>query len=101
MNKIRRGFFSFSAVTAPGEHRNYNAWHLFDHVPENLGLPGVAHGQRWVCPPEYRRLRLADDAALAALKITLEKELTRLSVEADTLTGQSAIMPAEAVDARA
>ena len=36
--------------------------------------------------------RDADDAALEALKKTLEEELTRVSVAADTLIGQSAIV---------
>ena len=65
MNKIKRGFFSFSAVTRAGQHQAYNAWHMFDHIPENMALQGVMHGQRWVCPPEYQTQRLADDAALA------------------------------------
>lgn len=65
MNKIRRGFFSFSAVTRAGQHQAYNAWHMFDHIPENMALPGVMHGQRWVCPPEYAEQRLANDPALA------------------------------------
>ncbi|WP_166868196.1 hypothetical protein [Salinibacterium sp. ZJ70] len=40
-------FFSFIALTDPTAHRAYNEWHQLDHLPENLALPGVAHGQRW------------------------------------------------------
>ena len=64
-NKIRRGFFSFSMVTRPGAHQDYNAWHLYDHIPENMALQGVVHGQRWVSPPAYAARRPAADAALA------------------------------------
>ena len=66
MNKIKRGYFSFSLVTKPGEHQNYNQWHMFDHLPEQMTVDGIAFGQRWVCPPEYAKLRLANDPALAA-----------------------------------
>jgi len=45
--------------------------------------------------------RDADDAALDALRLRLEQEMTRVSVQADTLTGHIAILPAEALDARA
>lgn len=50
-------FFSFVAL--PGataeEHRAYNHWHLFDHRPENLALPGIAWGDRWTRPRKNRR----------------------------------------------
>lgn len=51
--KVAYGFVSFTEV-APGEHRNYNAWHLFDHLPEQLPIPGIVHGQRWVLSPTLR-----------------------------------------------
>ncbi len=44
-------FFSFTEV-APSRHQEYNAWHQLDHFPENLALPGVIHGQRWVRSPD-------------------------------------------------
>lgn len=59
MNKIRVGFFSFTEITDPKEHRAYNAWHQLDHMPEQLPLRGIAHGQRWVHTPACRRARLA------------------------------------------
>lgn len=40
-------FFSFVELTDPTQHGAYNRWHLFDHRPENLALPGVAWGERW------------------------------------------------------
>lgn len=42
-------FFSFVTLahSTPNDHRNYNRWHLMDHRPENLALPGVAWGDRW------------------------------------------------------
>ncbi|MFI0357539.1 hypothetical protein [Actinomadura sp. 9N407] len=47
-NKV---FFSFTEVDA-SRHQEYNAWHQLDHMPENLALPGVTHGQRWVRSPD-------------------------------------------------
>ena len=65
MNKIKVGFFSFSAVTDPKEHRSYNEWHQLDHIPENVGIQGIVHGQRWVSPPEYTAARALADPMLA------------------------------------
>ena len=48
--KVAAGFVSFTEVDA-GEHRSYNEWHLFDHLPEQLPLPGLVWGQRWVVRP--------------------------------------------------
>lgn len=45
-------FFSFAQVTDPSRHRDYNAWHQLDHRPENLALPGVRWGERWVHSPD-------------------------------------------------
>lgn len=49
-------FFSFVDLTDPAQHAAYNRWHLFDHRPENLALPGVAWGDRWMRPDSYREL---------------------------------------------
>ena len=57
--KIRIGFFSFTEVTDPAEHRSYNEWHQLDHLPEQLPVAGIAWGQRWVCTPQCRRARTA------------------------------------------
>ncbi|MBA2607578.1 MAG: hypothetical protein H0U92_01405 [Actinobacteria bacterium] len=51
--KVTHGFVSFTEVAA-GHHRSYNAWHLFDHLPEQYRLPGVVFGQRWVLTPPLR-----------------------------------------------
>ena len=45
--KAAFGFFSFTEVTDPAEHRAYNEWHQLDHLPEQFPLPGVVYGQRW------------------------------------------------------
>lgn len=55
-----RAFFSFPEVVDPARHRDYNAWHQLDHRPENLALPGVAHGDRWVRTPECRDASAVD-----------------------------------------
>ncbi len=64
MNKVKVGFFSFTEITRPDEHGPYNEWHQLDHVPENIALPGIAHGQRWVCPPAYRDARSCSEPEL-------------------------------------
>lgn len=56
-----RVFFSFPQLTDPRRHRDYNAWHQLDHQPENLALPGVLHGARWVRSPDCRAVGTADD----------------------------------------
>src|SRR5579862_6444048 len=45
-------FFSFTQIPDPTKHRAYNEWHQLDHRPENLALPGVLYGERWVRSPE-------------------------------------------------
>jgi hypothetical protein len=63
--KVRLGFFSFSEVTDPSEHRAYNEWHQLDHLPQQYQLPGVVLGQRWVCSSECRAAREFDSEVLA------------------------------------
>ncbi|MDL9979347.1 hypothetical protein [Microbacterium candidum] len=53
-------FFSFVELTDPSQHGSYNRWHLFDHRPENLALPGVAWGERWAVTDESRAQPGAD-----------------------------------------
>ncbi|HXQ89976.1 MAG TPA: hypothetical protein VN768_00385 [Acidimicrobiales bacterium] len=65
MSKVQIGFFSFTEVTDPAEHRSYNEWHQLDHMPEQFPLPGVVFGQRWVCTPACQRARQDDASALA------------------------------------
>src|SRR5205807_9031016 len=49
-----------------GRHREYNEWHLFDHMPENFKLDGLQWGQRWVATPELIERRLFAQADLGA-----------------------------------
>ena len=67
MAKVRIGFFSFTEITDPAEHRSYNAWHQLDHMPEQYLLPGVLFGQRWVSTPACRRARALDAPTLAPI----------------------------------
>ena len=67
MNKVKIGFFSFTEITDPKEHHSYNEWHQLDHVPENIALPGIAHGQRWASPPAYAKARMASDPSIAPI----------------------------------
>jgi hypothetical protein len=62
---IDKAFFSFTSVAA-GHHQDYNRWHQLDHRPENLALPGVIWGERWVLSPDcvaagVERLAPVDD----------------------------------------
>jgi hypothetical protein len=63
-NKVKVGFFSFTEITDPAEHRSYNEWHQLDHMPEQYPLPGVAFGQRWVSTPACRAARAVSGAEL-------------------------------------
>jgi len=64
VNKVKVGFFSFTEIL-DGRHREYNEWHLFDHMPEQFKLEGLHWGQRWVATPELidRRLFAGDELA--------------------------------------
>lgn len=65
---VEVGFFSFTEITGAEHHRAYNEWHQLDHLPEQIPLPGIVAGQRWVSTPACREARLwtADvDPALA------------------------------------
>lgn len=60
-------FFSFTEVPDPTRHREYNEWHQLDHRPENLALPGVQYGERWVLAPDCVRAGVLCFAPLDAL----------------------------------
>lgn len=64
-SKIKVGFFSFTEVLG-GRHREYNEWHLLDHMPENFKLDGLQWGQRWVATPDLAERRLVSQGDLAA-----------------------------------
>jgi hypothetical protein len=60
-------FFSFTEVPELSDHRAYNEWHQLDHRPENLALPGVLWGERWVRSPDCKAMGTAPDQTLARL----------------------------------
>jgi hypothetical protein len=62
--KVAYGFFSFTEVTDPAEHRSYNEWHQLDHLPEQFPLAGIVYGQRWVSTPACRGARAVSDPTL-------------------------------------
>jgi hypothetical protein len=57
-------FFSFTEVTDPRRHHDYNEWHQLDHRPENLALDGVRHGERWVRTPACAQASIVGDPRL-------------------------------------
>jgi hypothetical protein len=52
------GFFSFTEITDPDAHTAYNAWHVFDHQPEQFTIEGITFGERWVRSPACRALEI-------------------------------------------
>ena len=66
-NKVKVGFFSFTEITDPGEHRAYNEWHQLDHLPEQYPLGGLAFGQRWVSTPACAAARKVNAELLAPI----------------------------------
>lgn len=50
-SRTAAAFVSLAALDDPARHVEYNEWHQLDHLPENLSLPGVLHGQRFVRTP--------------------------------------------------
>ena len=57
-----RAFLTLTTLDDPARHAEYNAWHQLDHLPENLALPGVLWGDRWVCSPDCRPWRTGTEA---------------------------------------
>jgi hypothetical protein len=45
-------YFSFAEITDRTRHHEFNEYHQLDHRPENLALPGVIFGERWVRTPD-------------------------------------------------
>ncbi|MFC0529077.1 hypothetical protein [Phytohabitans kaempferiae] len=58
-----RCFLTLTRLDDPARHREYNAWHQLDHLPENLALPGVLWGDRWVCAPDCAPFVVGEEAA--------------------------------------
>jgi hypothetical protein len=59
VNRVKAGFFSFTAAAPPDDDGSYLRWHLLDHMPEQYQLPGIALGLRWIADGEYPGHRLA------------------------------------------
>jgi hypothetical protein len=64
-------FVAFTEIES-GRHRDYNTWHQLDHRPENLALPGVIWGERWVKSPDCAKASFgADDSLTSCHYVTL------------------------------
>ena len=61
--KAARTYISFTEVTDRTKHQAYNAWHMLDHRPENIALPGIIYGERFVCAPDCAAKVTASDPA--------------------------------------
>ena len=82
--RVEVGFFSFTEVP-DGRHQAYNEWHQLDHLPAQHVLPGIAHGERWVCtPPNLAAAPVVDPRLARAQYLTLYLMTEPL---AETLTG--------------
>lgn len=62
--RAARTYISFTEVTDPTKHRAYNEWHQLDHRPENINLPGIIYGERFVHTPQCAAERFAEDPLL-------------------------------------
>jgi hypothetical protein len=60
-SRTAAAFLSLAAVDDPARHAEYNKWHQLDHLPENLALPGVFTGQRFVRTPQDRAASVRAD----------------------------------------
>ena len=56
-DKVKVGFFSFTEITDPDEHRSLQRVAQLDHMPEQFPFDGIAYGQRWVSTPACRAAR--------------------------------------------
>lgn len=62
-----RSFFSFLELTDPARHHEFNEYHQLDHRPENLALPGVVWGDRWVRSPDCAAMSSGSHPDLARI----------------------------------
>ncbi|MBI2867876.1 MAG: hypothetical protein HYX97_06040 [Chloroflexi bacterium] len=59
-----KSFFGTFLHCEPGRHQVFNAWHDYDHRPENHGqIPHIYHSQRWIATPELMEARAPLDPA--------------------------------------
>lgn len=66
MNKIKIGMFAFVSDMDPKDHAAFNWWHSSDHIPENLAVPNVYLGTRYVATPPLLAMRPAGDPAVSS-----------------------------------
>ena len=59
MNKVEIGFSPSPRSPTRASTAPTTRWHQLDHMPEQIPLPGVVHGQRWVSTPACQRARTA------------------------------------------
>jgi hypothetical protein len=91
--RVEVGFFSFTEVTDPSEHRSYNEWHQLDHLPQQYEIPGIVNGQRWVSTPRCSAQRAFSDdrygdvhyTTLYLMSAPLEPTLEAFRALGDTL----------------
>jgi uncharacterized glyoxalase superfamily protein PhnB len=69
--EITGAYVSFTEVTHDG-HDAYNRWHLFDHMPEQYRLAGIAHGQRWAVTAVVAATPPLDGVAYVTLYLLTE-----------------------------
>ena len=62
---VAAAILSFTEIDV-GEHRAFNEWHRFDHMPEQFVLDGVVAAERLVATPDLAARRDAVDGSLAA-----------------------------------
>lgn len=67
MNRVKAGFFSFTAAPPADDDSSYLRWHLLDHMPEQYQLPGIVYGLRWIADDDYVDHRLAADGPLGRI----------------------------------
>jgi hypothetical protein len=60
---VAGGFFAFTEITKTSAHHAYNEWHQLDHLPEQLPIPGISYGQRWVSTPRCAAVSRSRDRA--------------------------------------
>jgi hypothetical protein len=49
--------------SAPDAIESWNTWYDLDHLPPNVGLPGIMSGRRYVATPELNALRTGTDGS--------------------------------------
>jgi len=82
MNKLKSGFFAVAEVDDPKGHVEYNRYHSYDHMPENLALDGVVLGTRWAAPKSYMDARLTAHSSFSSSQYLIHYLMTEPLEEA-------------------